>query len=309
VILLALGVPAVQKFREAANRTYCQNNLRQIAQACHDFHDVNGKLPAGTQLALRHPPQRPDSGQRVKPDDYWSWLARLLPYGEQEALLLSADEWALQGDGWKTGKDPYFWWPWGDYWDNWKTAKPNPAIGEVIPLYGCPADGRMAGPAPQVQGMSIAFTSYLGVSGTRGDLGGPRSDRNGSLYWKSEVRLTAINDGLGSTLLIGERPPSATYEFGWWFAAPGFDGSGTGDVVLGTRDTAFASALCSDAKVGLHPGDVHDRCAQSHFWSLHPGGANFAFADCSVRFLSHAANEWLPALGTIDGGETIPPFE
>src|SRR5262245_8105180 len=88
-ILLAL---AVQKFREAATRTYCQNNLRQIAQACHDYHEVTNKLPAGTQRG------RPDDW----PHDYWSWMARLLPHLEAGAIFADADAWARQSDG-------YFW--------------------------------------------------------------------------------------------------------------------------------------------------------------------------------------------------------
>src|SRR5262245_6808709 len=110
-IMLALGVPAVQKFREAASRTYCQNHLRQIAQALHSFHHDNAKLPPATQ--------------RGRPRDYWSWMVAVLPYLEHEALVQDADTWARQGDSWKTGTAPYFWWPWGDYWDNWATAKPN----------------------------------------------------------------------------------------------------------------------------------------------------------------------------------------
>jgi prepilin-type processing-associated H-X9-DG protein len=47
------------------------------------------------------------------------------------------------------------------------------------------------------------------------------------------------------------------------------------------------------------------RCHQGHFWSLHPGGANFAFADGSVRFLSYSAEPILPALATRAGGEVV----
>jgi prepilin-type processing-associated H-X9-DG protein len=48
-----------------------------------------------------------------------------------------------------------------------------------------------------------------------------------------------------------------------------------------------------------------DQCDLFHFWSLHPGGANFAFADGSVRFLTYAADDVLPALATRAGGEAV----
>jgi len=58
-------------------------------------------------------------------------------------------------------------------------------------------------------------------------------------------------------------------------------------------------------KVGLHPGQITNHCDQAHFWSLHAGGANFLMADGSVRFLSHQADDILPALATRNRGEVI----
>ena len=72
-ILIALLVPAVQKVRESAARLQCVNNLKQLALACHSFHDVNGKLPANYGCCT-------DSGA------YWSWIAMILPYIEQNPL-------------------------------------------------------------------------------------------------------------------------------------------------------------------------------------------------------------------------------
>jgi prepilin-type processing-associated H-X9-DG protein len=56
------------------------------------------------------------------------------------------------------------------------------------------------------------------------------------------------------------------------------------------------------------PGNLSNPCDRYHFWSLHSGGANFAFADGSVRFLAYSAKDVLPALATRDGGETITDF-
>jgi prepilin-type processing-associated H-X9-DG protein len=119
--------------------------------------------------------------------------------------------------------------------------------------------------------------------------------------------------------MVGERPPTSDFLFGWWFAGDGIDGSGSGDFVLGARDTRVVALLetsrhpllahyqqCQGKmKVGLHPGQVSNHCDQTHFWSLHAGGSNFVMADGSVRFLSYAADSVLPALATRNGGEVV----
>lgn len=61
--------------------------------------------------------------------------------------------------------------------------------------------------------------------------------------------------------------------------------------------------------MGFGPGRTDNPCDRWHFWSLHPGGANFAFADGSVRFMPYGAKAIMPALATRDGGEIIPDFE
>src|SRR5262249_30810637 len=129
------------------------------------------------------------------------------------------------------------------------------------------------------------------------------------------LRLTDIKDGTSNTLLIGERPPSADYLFGWWFAGGGYDGyCKAGDNYMGVRDTPYLNGLtdtngapvkCPMSKLNYQPGKITDLCDQLHFWSLHPGGANWAMADGSVRFLPYAADPLLPALATRNGGEVV----
>ena len=79
-ILIGLLLPAVQKVREAASRTKCQNNLKQLGLAVHNYHDANGRLPySGDPVSKVNCCWRND--RRM-----WSWIARMLPYFEQENL-------------------------------------------------------------------------------------------------------------------------------------------------------------------------------------------------------------------------------
>src|SRR5271168_1552167 len=76
-ILIALLVPAVQKVREAAARTQCTNNLKQIGLACLSYHDANKRLPQGY---IVNPADQPSPG--------WSWSVLILPYIDQEPLYI-----------------------------------------------------------------------------------------------------------------------------------------------------------------------------------------------------------------------------
>ncbi len=66
---------------------------------------------------------------------------------------------------------------------------------------------------------------------------------------------------------------------------------------------------CADGPYAFGPGDLKQHCDAFHYWSLHTGGANFAFADGSVHFLRYSATAVLPALATRAGGETVGDFE
>jgi prepilin-type N-terminal cleavage/methylation domain-containing protein len=297
-ILIALLVPAVQKVREAASRTQCQNNMKQIALGAHNFHSTRKALPPGVTMYGGNP--------KIPYDHcYWSWLALLMPYVEQDALYQKADSWAKTGNYYTVPTSPYYWWPWGDFWAGYATAKPNPALGTFVPLFVCPSETRNLTVADGNNDgiMMVAFTTYLGVSGIRGDYGG---DRSGIFKTRDKVRLTDIIDGTSNTLMIGERPPSADLYYGWWFAGAGYDGSGTGDVVLGARDVPYASAIgCPASYVGFKQGNIKNNCDQAHFWSYHTNGGNFALGDASVRWVSYNIDPNLPFLCTKDGGETV----
>jgi prepilin-type processing-associated H-X9-DG protein len=123
----------------------------------------------------------------------------------------------------------------------------------------------------------------------------------------SEHPLNDITDGTSNTLLIGERPPSADLRFGWWYAGWGQDKDGECDGVLGARTEPRPGLFtnCDGTPERFQPGRFENQCDMFHFWSPHAGGANFTFADGSVRFLSYSADDILPALATRAGGEAV----
>jgi prepilin-type N-terminal cleavage/methylation domain-containing protein/prepilin-type processing-associated H-X9-DG protein len=334
-VLIAMLLPAVQKVREAANRVHCLNNLKQIGLALHNYHDNFHRFPPSLDyVAPFFPP--PNRGWTYS----WSWMAYILPYIEQDNLWNEAITWAHKGD--PVTYPPvssWFFFPPGDWFNNWaNTGGPNPAFGTPVKLYACPSEPRnlvvVYEPFPNGVPLAIAFTDYLGVDGIQGQDANPPAwpagDKSGILVssdftTKRKVNIASITDGTTNTLMVGERPPSADMFSGWWFAPGGFDGSGVGDISLGARETVYASSLagiiaqqysgatCPLTKVGFQPGTINDNCDQVHFWSWHPAGANWLFADGSARFLTYGIDnpaQMTPAttfmqLCTRNGGEVV----
>jgi prepilin-type N-terminal cleavage/methylation domain-containing protein len=212
-ILIGLLLPAVQKIRTAAERMRCVNNLKQIGLALHSYHDQNGTLPP----ALYEP------GTTLKPMKYpWvSWLTRILPFIEQPAMYAR-----MQTDS-ANQQNP--WYP-----------TPHYGLDKVMQTYKCPSDPREY-VAEQGEGLSVAFTAYLGVNGRN------LRTLDGVLYWDSQVRFLDITDGTSNTLMVGERPPSTDFVFGWWYAGSGQDdtlygrNTGSSDVDLGAAELNLQS--------------------------------------------------------------------
>jgi prepilin-type N-terminal cleavage/methylation domain-containing protein/prepilin-type processing-associated H-X9-DG protein len=293
-VLIGLLLPAVQKVREAANRAQCLNNLRQLALAAHNYHGDHRQFPAGVRLPVSVG-GRPTGGTNL-------WVG-LLPYIEQDNL--------------------YKQWDCTDNRNNVAGGR-NATQAQVIKALLCPSD-----PLPQPVWQVLAessppwargfygLSSYGGNAGTRSVPPGdppafPRMSRDGIFYLDSSVGLADVTDGSGNTFLFGERShydpefdrrrpdvwPTISPLAGWgkW----GYVAVGIGNVTLST-----AVRLNYQVPTGGGLSTLEDRlCA---FGSGHPGGANFAFADGSVRFVSDGTPlRTLQALSTRAAGEVVP---
>ena len=267
-VLVGLSLGAVQRARAVAARMACANKLRQVGLAAHGYHGTEGRLPPGC------------SAQVGDPLLHATWMTRLLPQLEQ------GDLWRRVLAAYKT--EPFF------------EAGPHlPILATALPHFACPADPVAHSPAA-FRGFSVGLTSYMGSSGL------DHTTADGVLYLNSAVRLGEIPDGTSSTLLAGERPPSRDRLLGWWYAGWGQNKTGSLDSHLGVRERNVHPRLkCPDGPYPFAVGTPDGECDPLHFWSLHSGGANFAFCDGSVRFLTYSADSILPALATRAGGEIV----
>ena len=106
--------------------------------------------------------------------------------------------------------------------------------------------------------------------------------------------------------MIGERPPGPKGDPGAWYAAWGHGVCPLSQILAAGKIAPSLDGVdCPPSLSPLRPGRLEDPCHTKHFWSLHAGGANFAFADGSVRFLAYRQSEILPALATRAGGEVV----
>lgn len=279
-IVMALLMSAVQSVRGSAAKAKCQNNLKQIALALHHYHDRVGRLPNGHDQ--REYVARPDSTFDQ------TWAAKILPDLGEATLWQSAVEAYRQSQQYSSGS-------------------PHQGFTTVLRVYQCPRDHRVH----RVQHadfhkVDVALMSYQGVAGRRA------ARRDGVLFNQSAIRLDRIPDGTSSTLMVGERPPDSGFDLGWWYAGFGIDGFGTFDSVMGVAEfdpTPVFDQPCGTPVVRFAPAHgFQDRCAPFHFWSPHSGGATFAMADGSVKFILYSAEPVISDLATRAGGEATPPI-
>lgn len=276
-VLIALLLPAVQQAREAARRSQCKNNLKQMGLAVHNYHDVHQMLPPGwiVQTNDNNYGAGTNDGTASSPNpvECWGWGTFLLPYMDQGPLY----------DAMGVGK--------GTKLET--VLANNPELpNTVLSVYLCPSDS-----APQVYGTESlrpslaalwARSNYKGSYGHRFSVLeiNPAADARGMFHKVGypgkddrSVRFRDALDGLSNTIMIGEhayqRGPYVPRGAVWCGTTRGLGGNGQHDLLA-----SGASPLNH-----ISPTDVVNEYARS-FNSNHTGGAQFVLGDGSVRFIS-----------------------
>ena len=260
-ILIALLVPAVQKVREAAARSQCANNLKQIGLACHGYHDAYKFMPPS----------------RIW--DHWAtWAAVILPYVDQGAVY---QQWNLQLQ--------YYAQPAGAVQVNVPVyfcpsrrtagAMRMSASGDV-PDNGSPSTAHYPGGLADYAGCAgdFNYTSWFdGVNANGVIFTGLVIQQSGTtiLNWRGRVKMVTITDGTSNTMMVGEKQvPLANFG----------QGTGDGSVFNGDHEWNFARVASPTYPLANGPADATNW--RLRFGSNHPGMCQFVFADGTVRPVS-----------------------
>lgn len=275
-ILIALLLPAVQMAREAARRIQCQNNLRQIGLALHNYHDLHKHFPSGWGSAV------PDH------EAGWSWATAILPQLEQTQLHDRIQFAVGVSDpvheqirmtrltAYVCPSDPN-----GDLL----------MIGESHDEHDHEHDGDDHDEEPHNiddgHGLfMVAKSNYVGSFGTF-EIEDAPSNGNGAFFHNSKVAFNNISDGTSNTILVGER--SSRLGVSLW----------TGIVEEAAEPMARLVGV-ADHQPNHVAGHFDD------FNSYHPQGANFLMADGSVTLFNDKMNlELYRGLTTIHGHEPV----
>ncbi|MCA9234822.1 MAG: DUF1559 domain-containing protein [Planctomycetales bacterium] len=290
-VLVALLLPAIQQAREAARRTQCVNQIRQMVLACHNYHDAQGQLPSvGDQVVTGSAHQA--SGL--------SWLGQILPYQENGNLRQLIDDSV----------------PWYD-------AKNDAAENTSVPLFICPSTGAELSAFTGTPGNTTVYVEasplrahYVGIMGAKsagdfrtakypdngytmaltsggqivgsgtGDVSGGLAT-NGAIVFDGNINFKHFSDGTSATMMVGESSwdsgPTRTWIVGTLDVNSGPGGANHGWIynsknIRWPMHTAFREAPGEPAS-GYQSNDIS-------MGSRHPGGAHVGMADGGARFQS-----------------------
>ena len=324
-ILIGMLLPAVQQVREAARRSQCQNQLRQMALAMHNYESALQRFPAGVL-----PKTVNDDGSVTSANDQlgqngYCWSALILPQLEQQAVY---DQLSAASNGLKA--------PTSVLQSGGDTTIVSRQVLPIFVCPSCPMDPLNPLRASMLDdGENDAKSNYVGVYGNFGiddksdlanidnlseissSIGAANTPERqvvaeypGILFFNSRTEMSDIVDGTSNTFLIGER-----------------SGEIIGSSATGSDDFAMRAAA---VWCGNHEAQWLNACLGSTssepdwtlnsasrgffqqfvpFSSTHPGGANFARADGSVTFVSEeVAGETYEFMGTKSDGEVIDPL-
>jgi prepilin-type N-terminal cleavage/methylation domain-containing protein/prepilin-type processing-associated H-X9-DG protein len=312
-VLIALLLPAVQSAREAARRSQCINNLKQIGLAMLNYESSNSVLPWGQKNCC-----------------WGTWLLPVMPGMEQQAIF---NAWNFTGDGKWSGSatmDTNFRY----------SGLTNITVSAArVQSFSCPSDGTgtsLTGIGQTISGVAMLTTSQNYVvnfgnlqtsQATTFAFGGKTYSFGGAPFTDMDspgagmnkvavVQLSAVNDGLSNTMLASEvivgvgkgGQYNASYDlrgFSWWGSGASFTAWNPPNSSL--PDVTEASSYC------VYPYQNNPPCTQpatltrfNAARSKHPGGVNVVFGDGSIKFIKNSISlvTW-QALSTTAGAEVI----
>jgi prepilin-type N-terminal cleavage/methylation domain-containing protein/prepilin-type processing-associated H-X9-DG protein len=288
-ILIGLLLPAVQKVRESANRVKCQNNLKQLGLAMHNYNDTNGHLPGNI---------RPIATGTVRV----RWATFLLPFYEQDNVFKSYNQNL-----------------------NWSDPANRTAVALKLKVLQCPSSpnaDRLDDNPDTFSGWTpfVASGDYAGIYFSDATRTQP-----GILSKTDEVRLTDITDGLSNTIHLTESAGKPNlYRNGRLILTAA---AGSGNRVNGggwcrpASDIPYPIGLASDGvsagtqginaangfQLNSYPDPTFGTDGTGQIYAFHPGGVNALLADGSVRFIRQTISLLtLQAAITRSGGEIVP---
>lgn len=309
-VLIALLLPAVQQAREAARRTQCKNNLKQIGLALHNYHSTHSAFPIGTSFAR---------GSLADPGFGVSWWVGLLAYFEQAAMFNQ-----LTTSGSHTGTIAS-----SNGGMNTGYAVNAPVIdGVSIPLMLCPSSPLPAFGQPHNE-HSIIRPQYIGISGAvngpEGFINSPASrqwtshqggiaSNGGVLVPLRSSRIADITDGTSNTMVVGEQSDWGRDAAGQKTQINNWQGFMCG--IIGTsipfsgRTFNLTSIRYAVNQPNTPLAGVHNNDGPNNgIFSAHVGGVQILLADGSVRFIGENADLLtVKRLATRDDGAVLGEF-
>jgi len=316
-VLIALLLPAVQAAREAARRTQCVNNMKQIGLAAANYESSNTCYPGGSYSNYNGGTAAGGCKTGIVPCAYsenFSVFVRMLPYFEQNAIYNSVN-FAL-------------------------TSSNNENItisGVQLAALTCPSDSNLVPVQIQMaNGFSFnqvfptpagiwnqTFSSYAGCTGTFGSGGfitqydanmkpgctSQKNQFNGVIYNDSSVKIAEVTDGTSNTMMFGEHCHAKLLQFDGKYG--GSDNSWNSGRWY---DTLFAAMYPPNIQVpptatlgsGVSVLGMGNYYYPTVATSSHPGGANFTFCDGSVKFLKTTINSWATTNATSLHASSMP---